>query len=192
MLASRAVQRKRALAPALRQWAAFSFAHRAKLNCIDTLSVGAELIRVRHHAHRALAVWKARLFLSERAGSLELRTVIRSLEQALLDWRVWAAAQRKWHQWATYLVKRTRPWHRSSNRASIDQVVRPKHREWADGAAIRWDIASMGFAGELRDEARRALREYREQDGARRMHGGDLGIRTCGAGSANVIDFAIT
>ena len=145
--------------------------------------------------------WAASL---ESARSAALRGVIRALEFALLQWRVWAGAQRKWTRWADELARRHTPLvRRRDERDARQQLLAPprsadpltprqlaptrrlselertleppvltpqNHRAWANSAALRWDVASSGFADELRRANGRASQRSTELRSARQRH----------------------
>jgi len=108
-----------------------------------------------------------------------MRGMIRSLERGLLQWRIWAGAQRKWQGWAAELARRRRSAQVHDclqGRTKLMLTPHPLHREWADGAAMRWDVASSGFAAELREAASKASLEYKAVQDARRRQSSCLGL----------------
>ena len=127
-------------------------------------------------------------------GSAVLRGVIRAHERGMLRWRVWAGARAKWTFWAEELSRRRRSRRvqaslvGEADPAEDGLVPHPQHREWAHGAALRWDVASSGFADELRGAASKASDEYHALQEARRRHSRRLelalGERRTGGGGA--------
>lgn len=167
-----ATARRSALQPPLRRWAHAVAAHRYRL---DAAAYFWRTSRARWREaslRGSVLAWRACVARVEAVDSAALRALIRSAERAMLRWRVWAGAQRRWKSWGDELARRRRPLHDGLVGLPTAPALlpHPQHRTWANGAAIRWDVASSGFAAELRETTGRAAKEYAELQAARRRH----------------------
>ena len=205
------VARQKLLVPSLRRWAAAAARRRAYRS--------PPLVGLGRWLRESLAIWSQWTLGLERARSAALRGVIHALERAMLHWRVWAGAQRKWLRWAGELAHRQKPLvkrreehmharqvprsadgahgalmprqpahakrlgeqlNTTAGEVSLEPPMlspslhshydRSHHRNWTHSAALRWDVASSGFADELRSAHSRASQLSHELRSARQQH----------------------
>ena len=207
--------RQKLLVPSLRRWAAAAARRRAYRS--------PPLVGLGRWLRESLAIWSQWTLGLERARSAALRGVIHALERAMLHWRVWAGAQRKWLRWAGELAHRHKPLvkrreehmharqvprsadgahgalmprqpahakrlgeqlNTTAGEVSLEPPMlspslhshshshsdRLHHRNWTHSAALRWDVASSGFADELRSAHSRASQLSHELRSARQQH----------------------
>jgi hypothetical protein len=146
-----AVMRQCVLTPAMTRWASRASELPKRAANLRQLRRWASPIRRRLQLISCLQAWARWLQWRMLDQAAVVRGDICELEHGFMHWRRWATALRAWRHLARQLELRSRPYRDALTGRPLAPSMRA--RSWQQGAALRWSVASSGFAAEVRHKA---------------------------------------